>query len=269
MRRVGVHETRFADASSVDIVNLLAKAKDLEYTLLEIDGERLLGLSPLGCKRISLEARNFQLDLSYSLKLRFPYDLSARDEEVRKQGIAYVEQVIKLIGGMGGGSLNGPFYTSLPPQSHWNRHKDVLFEQSVNSLRTLSIIAEKEDVLLNIRPINRYEHSFLNTASDALQFVRSVNHPNCGIDLDTFHMNIEETDMQAALVEAGYYLHCFHIQENNGRAVEDRGHLDWQHIKEGLDAIHYEGPVIHAPSYREAGNPIASFEGKRISMLLS
>jgi len=225
MRRIGVHETRFAESGIADIALLFSKARELEYNLLEIDGERLLSLSPLGLKRVSLEARNFQLDLSYSLSLGPLLDLSSDDEAVRKRGLLAVERIIRNIGKMGGGSLNGPFYASIPPHLHLKMQKDRLFEQSVGSLRSLAGIAESEDVLLNILPVNRYDHFLLNTASDALQFVRSVNHPSCGIDLDTFHMNIEESDMLDALEQAGYYLHCLHIRENNGQVVGN-GHLD-------------------------------------------
>lgn len=170
---------------------------------------------------------------------------------------------------MGGGSLNGPFfYTSIPPLLHLQNQKDRLFEQSVGSLRSLANIAVDEDVLLNIRPVNRYEHFFMNTASDALKFVRSVNHPGCGIDLDTFHMNIEESDMLAAFEQAGYYLHCIHVRENNGLAV-GKGSLPWALIKERLDLMHYEGPVVHAPETSFQGMKIAPFEGKQIRRLLS
>ncbi len=86
MRRIGVHETRFKEYGNDDVVTLFARAREYEYNLLEINGERLLSLSPLGLKRISLEARNFQLDLSYSLSLGPLYDLSSLDEEVRKRG---------------------------------------------------------------------------------------------------------------------------------------------------------------------------------------
>ena len=264
MRRIGVHETRFKEYGNDDVVALFARAREYEYNLLEINGERLLSLSPLGLKRISLEARNFQLDLSYSLTLGPLYDLSSLDEEVRKRGFSTVEKIIRNIGQMGGGSLNGAFYASTPPLLHLENQKDRLFEQSVGSLRSLANIAENEDVLLNIRPVNRYEHYFLNTASDALQFVRAVNHPSCGIDLDTFHMNIEESNMLAAFEQAGYYLHCIHIRENNGQAVGN-GTLPWALIKERLDLMHYEGPLVHTPEAMR----IAPFEGKQIRRLLS
>ncbi len=268
MRRVGVHESRFGEGGASDIVTLFSRAREYEYNLLEIDGERLLSLSPLGRKRISLEARNYQLDLSYSLTLRHPFDLSAQSDEVRKQGISHVEQIIKSIGEMGGGSLNGTFYTVFPQQQHMIAYKDQLFEQSVNSLRTLAILAESEDVLLNIRPVNRYEHFFLNTSQDALQFVRAVNHPSCGIDLDTFHMNIEEESMEKAIEISGYYLHCFHIRENTGDAL-GRGSLDWNRIKQYLDAAHYEGTIVHAPDRLLGHDQIPPFEGKQIKAILS
>ncbi len=266
MRRVGVNAKRFADAQSMDIAALLAKTKDLDYNLLEIDADSLLQVSALGRKRLSFIARNYQLDFVYTLTLAPDHDLSSSDEEVRKVGLQYVEKIIKVIGEMGGGSLNGPFYSSLPPNWALHNERALLFDSSVNSLRLLLHVAMDEDVMLNLRPVNRYEHFLLNTAGDAFQYVRTVNHPNCGIDLDTFHMNIEEDDMKQAFEQAGYYLHCLHIRENNGKCL-GHGSLDWNVIKEGLDGIHYEGPIIHNATEPPL-EPIPPFESKQIRSLL-
>jgi D-psicose/D-tagatose/L-ribulose 3-epimerase len=54
-------------------------------------------------------------------------------------------------------------------------------------------------VTLCIEPLNRFETSFINLASQAIELVDRVDHPNCQILLDTFHMNIEETSMGEAI----------------------------------------------------------------------
>ena len=117
----------------------------------------------------------------------------------------------------------------------------------MKSIRTLTQVAADEDVLLNIKPINRYEHYLLPTASDAVEFVQQINHPTVGVDLDTFHMNIEERDLKEAIISAGLYLKTLHVRENNQRRVGE-GHIDWSAIREGLDEIRYDGPIIHNPA---------------------
>ncbi len=74
--------------------------------------------------------------------------------------------------------------------------------------------------------------------------------------------------MLAAFEQAGYYLHCIHVRENNGQAVGE-GALPWALIKERLDFMHYEGPLVHAPMSNTRGVKIAPFEGKQVRRLLS
>ena len=53
--------------------------------------------------------------------------------------------------------------------------------------------------LLFLEPINRYETNFLNTAEETLAFADEVGSPQIKVLLDTFHMNIEEVSLPAAL----------------------------------------------------------------------
>ncbi len=246
MRVVGIHYTRWAAQAEVDIASLVQKAKHLQYDQLEVDGIIVQQMSPWGRKRLGFEARNNQIDICYSLKPPHEYDLSSLDEDVRKHAVIQFQNLIRTIGEMGGGSLNGPLYAGFPAEPILLQQKTELLEQSVKSLRSLTSLAREEDVVLNIRPVNRYEHFLIPTAGEALAYVHAVNHPNCGIDLDTFEMNVEEDDLSAAILQAGIYLHCLHVRENNQKMV-GLGSLDWVMVRKALDAIYYKGPLVHMP----------------------
>lgn len=252
MRIVGIHYTRWASSAEADIASLVQKAKHLSYDQLEVDGIILQQMSPWGRKRLGFEARNYRIDISYSLNPPPDYDLSSLDEDVRRHALTQFQNLIRTIGEMGGGSLNGPLYSSFPVQLHLIQDKQRLLEQSIKSLRSLTTLAQDEDVMLNIRPVNRYEHFLIPTASEALAYVHAINHPNCGIDLDTFEMNLEEDDMKAAILQAGIFLHCLHIRENNKKMV-GLGALDWKTVRNALDEIYYKGPLVHMPAVLEEG----------------
>lgn len=266
MRIVGIHYTRWASPAEADIASLVQKAKHLQYDQLEVDGIIMQQMSPWGRKRLGFEARNHQIDISYSIVPPSEYDLSSLDEDVRRHALSQFQDLIRTIGEMGGGSLNGPLYTSFPGNREMQHARQKLLEQSVKSLRSLTPLAQDEDVVLNIRPVNRYEHFLIPTAGDALSYVHAVNHPNCGIDLDTFEMNLEEDDMKAAILEAGIYLHCLHVRENNQKMV-GLGALDWSAVRSALDAIYYKGPLVHMPAsgQRDREDPA---ESRRIRNLL-
>ncbi|NLE16164.1 MAG: sugar phosphate isomerase/epimerase [Spirochaetales bacterium] len=266
MRVVGIHYTRWASQAEADIASLVQKARHLQYDQLEVDGIIVQQMSPWGRKRLGFEARNHQIDISYSLKPPAGYDLSSLDEDVRRHALTQFQNLIRTIGEMGGGSLNGPLYTSFPVQPHLMKDKQRLLEQSIKSLRSLTPLAQDEDVVLNIRPVNRYEHFLIPTAGEALSYVHAVNHPNCGIDLDTFEMNLEEDDLKAAILQAGIFLHCLHIRENNQKMV-GLGALDWKTIRNALDEIYYKGPLVHMPSmFGEVSE--GPLESRRIRNLL-
>lgn len=262
MQSLGVRYTRFSFGPKSDVAPLLARARELGYDQLEVDAQMVANLTPLGRKRLSLEARNHQMDLSYTLTLPPSFALCSTDDEIHRAGQAYLQKIISSIGEMGGGSLNGALYGGFP--CTWgmaSQHKQC-FERSVQSLRMLSNYSNDEDVMLNIRPVNRYTHFLIHTAEQALLLVQAVNHPNCGIDLDTFHMNIEEANLEKAILTAGIYLRCVHLRENTGGPFGS-GCLRWSAIKEALDALHYEGSLIHAPSTGRE-QEIAFYEGKRM-----
>jgi sugar phosphate isomerase/epimerase len=57
---------------------------------------------------------------------------------------------------------------------------------------------------------------------------------------DVFHMNIDESDMAAALLEAGDMLAYVHLADNQ-RFEPGTGHLDFEAVFEGLARIGYAG----------------------------
>jgi D-psicose/D-tagatose/L-ribulose 3-epimerase len=245
MRSVGVHYKRWA-YRPYDAALFIALARELGYDQVELDAERLAGGSVLTRTRIGFEARTHRIDLSYTWSAKAESDLAALDEERRRRAVGYGSEIIKAIGQMGGGSLNGAFYAAFPP--HWELagQADRLFGQAVKSLRSLAWVAESEDVLLNIKPIGRSEHFLIPTVERALTFVQAVNHSALGLDLDTYHMACEERSIEEAIVQAGVYLKTVHVRDSTQTRVGE-GTIDWAAVRRGLDGVHYDGPLIHNP----------------------
>jgi D-psicose/D-tagatose/L-ribulose 3-epimerase len=76
-----------------------------------------------------------------------------------------------------------------------------------------------------------------------LRFVRDIGRENVGLLLDTFHMNIEEKNIPAAIGAAGPRLFEFHACSND-RGTPGEDHLPWTEIAAALSAINYEGPIV-------------------------
>ncbi len=112
----------------------------------------------------------------------------------------------------------------------------------VAALRECSAAARPHGVRLALEPINRYETTLINTAAQGLELVERVGADNFGLLLDTFHMNIEEADIQASIRRCGPHIFHFHVADFN-RWYPGAGHLDFKAILETLFAGGYAGWV--------------------------
>ena len=81
-------------------------------------------------------------------------------------------------------------------------------------------------------------------------FAFTSRSPAVGVMLDTFHMNMEESDLARAIRQTGDRL--FHFQANeNHRGFVGSGHIDWPPIARALVDIGYAGPIVLEPFRRD------------------
>jgi sugar phosphate isomerase/epimerase len=109
-------------------------------------------------------------------------------------------------------------------------------------LKTLCSEAAERGAKVFVEVINRYETNIFTTAAETLEFIGSRDIPNCFVHLDTFHMNIEETDPCAAIRAAGKRLGYFHVADNT-RRYPGSGTLDFAALLSALREIGYGGFV--------------------------
>lgn len=171
-------------------------------------------------------------------------DLIHPDKSIQESGKAYVRHSIEAAQTLGASNLVGPIYSAvgrtwqMTPEER-ARDTDLLVAQ----LSELSTYAGDHGVTLCIEPLNRFETSFINLATQAIEVVDRVNHPSCKILLDTFHMNIEEPSLGEAIRAAGPRLGHFHACEND-RGAPGSGHVPWSDVATALRDVSYNGPVV-------------------------
>ena len=110
-------------------------------------------------------------------------------------------------------------------------------------LRSCVAYAADAGVRVLLEPINRYETDFVNTVEDALAIIDEVDDRNLRLLIDTFHMNIEEASLMAAVRAAAPALDYVHVADSN-RLAPGSGHLPFDSVLEALDAVGYEGPLV-------------------------
>jgi sugar phosphate isomerase/epimerase len=102
--------------------------------------------------------------------------------------------------------------------------------------------AAEQGVRIFVEVINRYEVNVFTTARETVRFLEQWEIPNCYVHLDTFHMNIEETDPLEAIRLCGKRLGYFHVADNT-RMYPGSGTLDFKRYFSVLDEIGDKGFV--------------------------
>lgn len=103
--------------------------------------------------------------------------------------------------------------------------------------------AEDYGVTYCVEVVNRYEGCILNTASEAMNYIKRVDADNIGVLLDTYHMNIEEDSFRDAILTAGDKLLGLHTGDNN-RRCPGRGHIDFDEIFKALAEVNFKGRIV-------------------------
>lgn len=170
-------------------------------------------------------------------------DISSNDRSIQQNAINYIQDCINIAVQIGAPVFGGPMYTAVGKArmvSMEQRKKE--WDTAVSNLRTVAAAAASSGIKLAIEPLNRFESDMVNTAADAMRMVTDIDHPSAGIGLDGFHMNIEEPDIEKAILTAGDKL--FHVQvADNYRGTPGTGQTNWEAWRRGLKAIHYKGAV--------------------------
>lgn len=164
--------------------------------------------------------------------------LISDDADVRRRTVAHIGSAIEAAAELGARLFAGPLYAPvgyLPGR----RRTDDEWKRAVEGYQQIGETLEAYDVSLGIEPLNRFETFFLNTAADGAALCDAVNHPRVGLLFDTFHANIEEKHIGAAIRTAGRHIKHFHACEND-RGTPGNGHVEWDEVFAALRDIEYD-----------------------------
>lgn len=223
-----------------DQVELLQKIAALGFDFVELPVE---DPEHIAVDKLRPVLRDLGLEAVVCTAVVGDRDLSAEDPAIRQTAFSYFESCLALAEGLGSGVLVGPLYAPVAkPRLSTEVLRMVEWERSAASLAQLSKTAGERGIRLGLEPLNRFETDMVCTVEDAKRMLADVNSPHLGIALDSFHMNIEETDFCEAVKQAGKQL--VHVQVSDShRGVPGEGNSDWAGLREGLRAVGYDGKL--------------------------
>ncbi|MEJ1155987.1 MULTISPECIES: sugar phosphate isomerase/epimerase family protein [Microbacterium] len=185
--------------------------------------------------------RDNDLAVTASLGLTDATDLSSENPAVVAAGEEMLEVCLDHVATMGGEVLCGVIYSAMRKFMAPASAKGVANSQA--AIARLAAKARDRGIRLSLEVVNRYESNVFNTGRGGLRYLDEVGSDNVSLHLDTYHMNIEESDLWQPVLDAGERLGYVHIGESH-RGYLGTGSVDFDSFFRALDRAGYDGPVV-------------------------
>lgn len=166
--------------------------------------------------------------------------LTHPDRAVRSRTAGYFRELVDFCADIGGGFIvvGSPKQRSLMPgvsyEQAWDWATDV-FRDAVKR-------GEERGVTLCFEPLAPAETDFINTAAEAIRFVRQLDSPRFKIILDVKAMCSEARPIPQIIHEAGPDFAYFHANDRNLKGP-GFGDVDFRPIAAALREVGYAGHV--------------------------
>jgi D-psicose/D-tagatose/L-ribulose 3-epimerase len=240
MRQIGIEIFYWIDNWADDQIAYFSKAKDCGFDSVEISF--VSGPETIDVSRMRAELQRLNLDVFCSTGLSPITDISSPDESIRKVGIEYLKRCLETAQKIGSPILGGVTYAPwlyFPDDIDLQPYRD----RSAAALHEVAVIASDLGISLTLEILNRFETFMFNTVTEGLAFLEQVDHPAIKLQLDTYHMNLEEDDLADAIRQAGKHIGHFHCAASN-RKLPGQGHNNWQAIRSALSDVNYQNGIV-------------------------
>jgi sugar phosphate isomerase/epimerase len=162
--------------------------------------------------------------------------LTDPDGAVRRRAGDFVSRIIDCAASFGAPAIIG----SMQGRAEGGTTRAQALDWLREALEWLGRRASDLGVPLLFEPLNRYETNLINTVSEGLELLRSLETENVKLLCDLYHMNIEERDIADSLRQAGALVGHVHLADSNRRAM-GWGHTAIPPIASALHEIGFAG----------------------------
>jgi D-psicose/D-tagatose/L-ribulose 3-epimerase len=157
---------------------------------------------------------------------------------LRRRTQQHLRDAIARTAEVGARLVDGPLYSPVGYLPGRRRTSDE-WQWAIEGYQAIVEALDSHDVTLAIEPLNRFETFFLNTAADASALCEAVGNARVGVAFDTFHANLEEKHVGAAIRSVGRHLKHVQISEND-RGTPGSGHVAWSDVFAALGDVGYD-----------------------------
>ena len=238
---IGVNAWVWTSPFTAASVPLIAKAKAMGFDAFTIPVEEPAEIDAFA---VASALRDSGLRVHVTGAFGPTRDLTHDEPRFREESLAYLTATLALCEAWGARLLVGPCYSAVGKRRHVHpEQRKIEWERAVTGLRRAGALAADHGVVLAVEPLNRFETDLVNTSEQLVRLLRDVAHPAVKGHLDTFHMNIEETDVYDAVKRVGHELVYVDASESD-RGAPGSGQVDWRGLARGLSEIGYAGDCV-------------------------
>ena len=238
MNKFGVHAMVWSGSwGAQESEYAISSTKEAGYDIIELPAFDPASMDVAAIAK-ALEAN--EIEPTCSLGLGFDNDINSEDPESVARGEATLDNALSFIRDLGGKYLGGVVFSALGPYDHMPSQKARENSQAV--MTRLAEKAKASDIRVGLEFVNRYETNLLNTSAQTVEYIKETGSDNLVVHLDSYHMNIEETDFREPGFDAGDLLGYGHIGENH-RGYLGQGHIDFPQLFQALVDAKYDGVI--------------------------
>lgn len=190
-------------------------------------------------------------------------DISSTNPATRQKGLDHCQALLAVCGEMDAPLWSGLLHSAWllrPDAADPQKDRRETWLRAVDGMKLVAEEGKRHGVTCCLEVVNRYEQFVFNTAKDGTLFCDEVNHENCALLLDTFHMAIEEDYLPNGVkfAQAAGRIGCIHIGESNRRLpTGESSNIDWHAFADAVRSSGYKGPLVMEP-FELATTPAAS-----------
>lgn len=237
-------------------------AAETGYDLIEIApftlAKYVTDISPAERQGIREEAKRARIGISgihWVLAHTEGLHVNHPDAAIRRRTANYFRELVDFCADIGGKSMvigspkQRQILDGVAPDQAWMWARET-FREAVTR-------AEERSVILCFEPLAPSETNFINTAAEAIRFVKEIPSPNFKIILDVKAMSSEAKTIPEIIRESTPHFAYFHANDRNLKGP-GFGDVDFVPIATALREVGYQGVVsVEVFSFEEGPEAIA------------
>jgi sugar phosphate isomerase/epimerase len=184
----------------------------------------------------------------------YPSSLCSPIKNIRMDSVRYIKDSIETAVRLGASIIS-----VFPGHTLNNQDLDDGWERLADSLDRICEFAGHYNILVAIKPGNKYQTDLINTTIQAVDMIDQLGFDNLGVLFDCGNAFIAGEDTASAIENLGDRLIAVHVNDNDGKTdqkhIPGHGQFDFRSLIHALRLTLYEGIISADLGWDYTNNP--------------